>query len=238
MMDYQSNIAKELPVVVLSCKVFEHLFVKRLPYGFAKNVRFLDYGLHQTPRKLKDALQEQVDSIQEPSLIVLGYGLCGNGLNGLKAGIHTLLAPRSDDCIGILLGSTERYRKEFFESPPTYYLSVGWLELGSNPLDEFQNYIQRYGEQKAAHLMDVQYRHYKRLAFVAHSQQDLERYRPQALEVADYCAQWGMVYEEILGSEDFIKGLVEAAQDLIHLNHQFILVLPGERLQQYEYLDV
>lgn len=237
-MDNSIKQANELPVVVLSCKVFEHLFAKHLPEGLANNVRFLDYGLHQTPRKLKDALQDQIDAIHEPSLIVLGYGLCGNGLNGLKAGIHTLLAPRSDDCIGILLGSMERYRKEFFESPPTYYLSVGWLKSGSNPLAEFRNYIQRYGEQKAAHLMDVQYRHYKRLAFVAHNKEDLERCRPQALEVAAYCAQWGMVYEEIIGSEDYIRGLISAAQDLQLVDHQFILVAPGEQVKQHEYLHL
>ncbi len=155
---------------------------------------------------------------------------------GSNRGFHTLLAPRSDDCIAILLGSPEAYRQEFFDTPPTYYLSVGWLEAGTTPLEEYESYVQRYGEQKAVYLMNVQYRHYRRLAFVAHSQNDLDKYRSKAQDVAAYCAQWGMIYEEILGSEDFIRGLLETAQNLESLNSQFILVPPGGELLQQEYL--
>lgn len=227
---------KPLPIVILSCRVFEHLFVKHLSHGFAEQVTFLDYGLHQTPRKLKETLQQSIDGIKTPSLIVLGYGLCGNGVNGLKSGIHTLLAPRSDDCIGILLGSPEKYRQLFFEGPPTYYLSVGWLESGSNPLREYQAYVSRYGEEKAMRIMDTQYRNYRRLAFVAHTELELEQYRPKALEVAEFCARWGMVYEEMLGSEDFIRDLISTANDRNNLKSQFIQVNPGGQLLQQEYL--
>ncbi len=78
---------ENLPIIVISCRVFEHLIEKWLPAEFAEQITFLDYGLHQTPRKLKEALQESINLIQKPSLIVLGYGLCGNGLNGIKSGI-------------------------------------------------------------------------------------------------------------------------------------------------------
>jgi len=63
--------------------------------------------------------------------------LCGNGLNGIRAGQHILLIPRADDCIAILLGSYQVYKQEFQSAPGTYYLSKGWLESGSNPLSEY-----------------------------------------------------------------------------------------------------
>jgi hypothetical protein len=154
-----------------------------LPEGLSKDVTFMDYGLHRVPKNMTGTLQESIDKIEEPSLVVLGYGLCGNGLNGIKAGVHTLLIPRSDDCIAILLGSYRAYRREFKAVPGTYYLTKGWLESGSNPLQEYEEYALKYGADRALWVMDQQYQHYERLVLVARDQADLEKYRPQAQEI-------------------------------------------------------
>ncbi len=57
----------DLPIVFLACQVFQHLIEAHLPAGLARSVTFMDYGLHQVPRNLKNAIQEQLDSIDEPS---------------------------------------------------------------------------------------------------------------------------------------------------------------------------
>ncbi len=101
--------ATPLPVVMIACKVFQNLIEPYLPAELASQITFLDYGLHTVPKKLRLAVQEQIDAVATPSLIVLGYGLCGNGLDGIRAGVHTLLIPRTDDCIALLLGSHEAY---------------------------------------------------------------------------------------------------------------------------------
>ncbi|MDD5467958.1 MAG: DUF1638 domain-containing protein [Anaerolineales bacterium] len=228
--------ASPLPVVVISCKVFQHLLEAHLPPETARATRFLDYGLHRVPRNLHKAVQEQVDSIQEPSLIVLGYGLCGNGLNGIRAGKHTLLVPRADDCIAILLGSYPAYQHEFFNHPATYYLTKGWLESGSHPLNEYREYTERYGQKRAAWVMDQQYHHYERLVLVAHNQDDLARYRPQAQEIAAYCARWGMRYEEILGTQEYVQRLVETALALEKAGEDFVVVPPGGEIRQERFM--
>lgn len=221
-----------LPVVVVACQVFQHLIDVNLPSDLVQSITYLDYGLHQIPRNLKSHLQEQIDSIQEPSLVVLGYGLCGNGLDGIRSGRHILLIPRADDCIAILLGSYEAYQNEFHTTPGTYYLSKGWLESGSNPLSEYKSYVERYGTEQADWIMDQQYRNYRRLAFVAHNHDDLDKYRPQAEEVARYCERWGMRYEEILGSEDYTRRLIEVAASLDEVDDDFVVVPPGGELTQ------
>ena len=225
-----------VPVVILACQVFQHLLEKRLPPGLAESITYLDYGLHQIPRNLTTRLQELIDGIEVPSLVVLGYGLCGNGLNGVRAGKHILLVPRADDCIAILLGSYQAYQREFDSAPGTYYLSKGWLESGSNPLKEYQVYLERYGAEKTEWVMDMQYQNYKRLAFVAHNQEDLDAYRPQAEEVARFCQRWGMHYEEILGSEDYVKRLVEVAAALDQAGDDFVVVPPGGELAQSQFI--
>jgi len=165
------------PTVVVSCQVLQDLLANLLPDGLAQQVTFMDYGLHQVPGQMAGALQEVLDGLEQPSLVVLGYGLCGTGLKGLKAGPHTLLVPRVDDCISLLLGSYRAYMREFQAVPGTYYLSKGWLESGSHPLKEYQEYVPRYGEKEAMWLMDQQYQHYERLVLVAQDRADLETYR-------------------------------------------------------------
>jgi hypothetical protein len=207
-----------------------------LPDDLAKHVVFMDYGLHRVPGKMTWTLQDAIDAIQEPSLVVLGYGLCGNGLNGIQAGRHTLLVPRTDDCIAMLLGSRRAYFREFEAVPGTYYLSKGWLESGSHPLKEYQEYTVKYGQSEADWIMDQQYQHYERLVLVAHSQADLEKYRPQAQEVARYCERWGMRYEEILGSDDYMRRLVEVAAALDKVDGDFLVIPPGGEISQNQFM--
>lgn len=225
-----------LPVVVIACQVFQDLLEQYLPEDLDANVTFMDYGLHSVPKNLAQSIQETINGIDEPSLIVLGYGLCGNGLNGIKAGKHTLLISRADDCIAIFLGSYESYIREFSSNPGTYYLTKGWLESGSNPLQEYRVYAEKYGQEKASWIMDQQYKHYKRLVFVVHQDEDLETYRPIAHEVADYCARWGMRYEEILGSDEYFCRLVDKAAKLDEADEDFIVIPPGGELRQSQFV--
>jgi hypothetical protein len=94
-----------LPVVVIACRVLQDVLERLLPEDLASQVTFMDYGLHRVPDKMTWTLQAAINGVEAPSLVVLGYGLCGNGLDGLRAGPHTLLAPRTDDCIAVPITS-------------------------------------------------------------------------------------------------------------------------------------
>ena len=215
---------------------------RMIPADLSQKVTFMDYGLHRVPAKMTWTLQDEIDAIQEPSLVVLGYGLCGNGLKGIKSGIHTLLAPRVDDCITLLLGSRKAYLQQFAENPGTYWLSKGWLESGSHPLKEYQEYREKYGPEQAQWLMDQQYQNYKRLVLVVHNEEDLAKYRSEAQMVAQYCQRWGYQYEELIGSEDYVRNLIEmaaiASRDLAEFNKRiqaddnFILIPPDSEIRQ------
>jgi hypothetical protein len=226
----------KLPIVVVACQVFQSILEQLLPPELAEHVSFMDYGLHRVPGKMTGTLQDVLDSIEQPSLVVLGYGLCGNGLRGLKAGHHTLLIARVDDCIAMLLGSYADYMREFGKEPGTYYLTKGWLESGSDPLKEFHEYTEKYGPEEAEWLMDQQYRHYKRLVLVAHNQADLEAYRPRAQEVAAFCERWGMRYEEILGSDQYVRRLIDVAAALEKADDDFVVIPPGGEIRQEQFM--
>ena len=208
------------PIVILACPVFRVWLVANLPDALADRVAFLDEGLHARPASLRQAIQTTIDGVRRPSVVALAYGLCGNGLHGVQAGPHTLLIPRSHDCIAILLGSHDARQTQLEEEPGTYVLSPGWINSGKNPLDEYRALECRYGAETATYVMDAQYCHYRRLILVGQDPRELEAVRPKALEIAAYCARWGMGYEERLGSGDYLRRLVAALP---------ILAAPGPR---------
>tara|TARA_B100001964_G_scaffold245723_1_gene335183 strand:+ start:2626 stop:3330 length:705 start_codon:yes stop_codon:yes gene_type:complete len=220
------------PVIFLACKVFEGI----VDSSNQVTVCFIDYGLHSVPRLLKKTLQQRIDNIQKPSMVVLGYGLCGNGLNEIQAGKHTLLVPKADDCVALFMGSRQRYLDQFSKTPGTYYLTKGWLEVGSDPLSEYEKLFSKYGQETADWLMEQQYQNYKRLTFVAHSQDDFITNRPRIMKVADYCQRFGMEYDEYLGCKDFldqISGILTSQQAV---PPDFIVVPPGGVLKQEMFL--
>jgi len=216
------------PIVILACRVFQDWLEHLLPLGMTEDITFFDYALHEHPKNLRQTIQDAINNIAEPSLIVLGYGLCGNGLHEIQAGKHTLLIPRTDDCIAIILGSYQVYRREFDKEPATYYLSKGWLEGGSTPLQEHQKLVEKYGEKKADWLMDYQYKNYKRLALIVQNTQDLDA----AKDVARYCERWGLRYEEFIGTDTILQRLIEIAANLDQTDDEFIIVPPGRELTQ------
>jgi hypothetical protein len=215
------------PIVILACTALQRPLSRLLPEAEFASAQFLDTGLHQIPKQLTIALQAALEAIEIPSRVMLGYGLCGNGLAGLRAGAHTLIMPRSDDCIALLFGSYAAFRQEFDSQPGTYYVTPEWLEAGISPLHEHRRLQACLGEEKARWVMDQQYGHYKRLLYLAATPEDQAAFRPQALQVAEYCQRWGFIYEERLGSDLYLHQLVQAVRTLDGSTEDFLLVSSG-----------
>jgi hypothetical protein len=232
------NPDKQKSVVILACQVMQSLIQPHLSETDVP-VTYMDYGLHVRPEKMTPTLQAQLDALPEPSLVLIGYGLCGNGLDGLQAGPHTLFIPRADDCIAILLGSYQAYIQEFRAEPGTYYLTKGWLESGSDPLKEYREYVERFGVERADRLIEMMYGQYKRICFVAHTHADLDEYRYRALEVAEFCSQrWGMTYEERIGSDGLIRRLLDAPYRRQELGEDLVVIPPGGTVKQRMFIRV
>ena len=220
------------PHVFLACGVFKGIIQAPISRYLNAQTQFLDAGLHATPKKLNLRVQEQINALTEPSTIVLGYGLCGNGLNNIHAGEHTLIIPKMDDCIAMFMGSRQVFLDEFMKEPGTYYLTKGWLQADTHPLSEYKRALEKYGEETADYIMDTQYKHYNRLRFVAHTQVDLDANRAKALEIAEFCKRWDMAYEEYLGTTDFVDALEQMVADPTKADDAFIVVQSGETLTQ------
>jgi hypothetical protein len=214
------------PTIVIACRVMQELLETRLPEAVPRV--YVDILLHNQPKKLGAALQEQIDSVEQPSNIVIGYGLCGNGIVGVNAGKHTLVIPRTHDCVAIFLGSHQRYIQRFFANPNTYYLTRGWLEAKDEPLTDYNDYVRDYGLEDADYIIDMKYRHYRRLCMVGFTQQELDECRPLSQKVAEFCGRrWGMAYEEIIGSAELLEAILQMTEKIDRDNPEFVVVPEG-----------
>ena len=174
------SAAPNTPIVILACKVFQNWLEHLLPEGLARGVTFFDYGLHQIPKNLRQTIQTAIDSIEQPSLVVLGYGLCGNGLDAIQAGQHTLPVPLVPGLYcppaGVLCGVPSGVHAGAGHLLPLQGLAGSRLEpAGREPGSPEK----KYGPKKAAFVMDVQYHNYRRLMLVARNPEELAAYRPR-----------------------------------------------------------
>ncbi|NJN39938.1 MAG: DUF1638 domain-containing protein [Gammaproteobacteria bacterium] len=230
------------PTVVISCSVLEDLLGKRLPDDVP--TVWMDIFLHNSPKKLAEALQSRIDGIAEPSIVIVGYGLCGNGLVGVRSGLHTLVIPRTHDCVAIFLGSHQRYVQRFFASPNTYYLTKGWIDARDEPLADYHDYVAQFDEETAEYLFEMKYKHYRKICLVGFSQEELDAYRARAQAVAEFMDRrfGGVVCEETLGSTALIEALVRMPERLRGTqghaaDEEFVVIDPGGEITMDLFMD-
>lgn len=174
---------------------------------------------------MRPTLQEKIDALLEPSTVLIGYGLCGNGVVGLEAGPHTLVLPKAHDCIGMAYGSAEAHAAAISAHPGTYYLTRGWLNTGNDPLEQYRRYIKQYGQKRADRVVDAYYGHYERVCLMAFSTEELDAVRPLAAPVVDFFQdRWQLEYVERVGDPEFVERLITDEQKA---PDEFVIVEPG-----------
>lgn len=209
-------------------------------------IHYMKQGLHTRPDELRNAIQGEIDAIDaavdtpagdpdaavrpDPDAIVLAYGLCSNGICGLRSRYYRIVAPRAHDCIALILGSRERYREQTERHAGTYWYTPGWIEQTPMPGRERvaalrREYVERYGAENADYLMDMEQdwlRAYNRCAYVAWPALHKETYRRVTRDSASYL-EWE--YAEVPGDDDLLRRLLGGPWD-----DDFLIVPPGSSI--------
>ena len=129
---------------VLACKIFQRELAQVIPAcPNALDITVMRQDLHNYPRLLQKALQDEIDliesgedlhtnqrSFEKIDAILLGYGLCSNALVGIHSRRFPLVIPRAHDCVTHFMGSKELYADYFEKVKGTYFYTQGWLDLG------------------------------------------------------------------------------------------------------------
>lgn len=216
---------------IISC----HVLWRELCYygatsGNVLTFEFLEQGLHNAPEILRRDVQAAIDRVGRGySAILIGYGLCSNGVVGIQARETPLVIMRGHDCITFLLGSKDRYRAYFDAHPGTYWYSPGWIDTNTMPGKERyeavrKHYVETYGEENAEFLMKATedwMTKYNNAAYVDLGFGDREAHKTYTKA----CAEW-------LGWNcDFLDGAPRLFVDFLEGNwndEDFLVVEPGQ----------
>ena len=203
------------------------------------DVEFLPKGLHDLGGKpMATKIQEAVDRTPEGvyDSILLGYALCGLGLDGVAARHTRLVLPRAHDCIALLMGDRERYQAYFDANPGTFYRSTGWLERGKGlqqltphtaGFDEsLEALISKYGEDNGRYLYEEMTRYrsqYRKLAFI---ETGLEADGKFLAEAAAEASGNGWSFERLPGDLAWLRRLVDGDW----AGADFVVAAPGQHI--------
>lgn len=194
--------------------------------GISYPVFYFESGLHNYPDELRRQVQEQINGLGSVSVILMAFGCCGNGLTGISAARATLVIPRIDDCITLLLGSTNA-RKSIHDEIRTYFLTKGWLDPDGNIMWSYKDWVEQYGEQKALRLVKKMLHHYTRFLIVDTGSYDIDA---MVSNVQTFAARLNMEYGVVPGSLRLLQKLLTGPWD-----EEFIVLNPGRktRLQDF-----
>jgi hypothetical protein len=227
----QKSDQTEGPRVIVACRIMEPELESIRGGSNKVEIRYVEQSMHRTPQKMAPRLQEQIDEAAPyASQIILGYGLCSNGIVGVTARQQGLIVTRAHDCIALFFGSLGAYKKAFDERPGTYYLTPGWVAEKKDPLGIMEEYIPRYGEETSLWVMEEELKHYTHIVLIDTGVADVTPLRERAKENARHFKK---AYEEIKGSLEYLEKVVNGP----YTGKDFFFMKPGEHVTQELYLE-
>ena len=229
---------------LISCEIF----YREMCYAVSQSpnlidIEFLPKGLHDIGSAgMLQRVQEVLEKVDESryDAIIFGYGLCNNGLAGLRARTLPVVLPRAHDCITLFLGSKERYLDYFNSHLGTYFKTSGWIERGASSSGElnqlsiqrqigmdksYDELVEKYGEENAQFLYETLYgyKNYSQFTYIEMGVEPGDMFEQLTRNEA---AEKGWEFEKVKGDMSMIQRLVNGVWD----NKEFLVLPPGQRM--------
>ena len=185
--------------------------------------RKLEAQLHVSPERLKDALRVAVAEADEPGRDDRARLRPLLELSPRPQAEHaTLVVPRVDDCIAMMLGSNEAFAAESEKERGSYYVAKAYLEECDTIMSEHEKLVEKRGRERAEQMMRLLLKHYTRIVLVDTGRYDME---PHRARVAEFAETFDLAVEEVPGTTRILDALV--AEDW---GDDFVVAPPGHEL--------
>lgn len=150
--------------LMLACTILKDEIEAALAAAETKiPILYIPSDLHLFPDNLRDYLQRTLDNLYNVDVVLLPMGRCGNGTLGLHSERATLVLPKCEDCINLLLSDQDLH----VERPSySYFLTDGWLREKNAINNEYERALEKYGPEKSEMIMQMIYANYKHFVFV------------------------------------------------------------------------
>ncbi|MBN2296290.1 MAG: DUF1638 domain-containing protein [Pirellulales bacterium] len=231
-------------LILIACEIFYREVSAVVARSINRvDVKFMPKGLHDIGQeKMQQELLKAIDEIDETQYdaVLLGYGLCNNGLVDLATRTIPLVVPRAHDCMTLFLGSKERYLEYFHENPGVYFKTTGWVERGdgvqqfvedaiqseSGLGQTYEQLVEKYGEDNAKFLYEQlsdMTRNYRQITYIEMGLEPDDRFEKTSRELA---RERGWDFDKISGDLCLFRELVDGPW----AEERFLVLQPGERI--------
>jgi hypothetical protein len=132
----------------------------------------LPISLHLNNEFLNSALQAAINQLEEPGYdLLLGYGLCGRGVEGACSQKSRLILPKVDDCVGAMLGSRQRPKQILSENAGCFFLEPTWIGTEVDIFCQCLKGLDKIPEEYRGEIINMALRHYSKLVLIDHEEE-------------------------------------------------------------------
>lgn len=125
--------------------------------GTSFPVVYMPANTHNLPQNMNKALQTIIDSLTDIDYLILPMGRCGNATLGLKSDRFSIVLPKCEDCVNLLLSKDSLK----VERPQGHmFFTSGWLQSSMAANSEYDRTVEKYGEEKCKMIMQMMYGNY------------------------------------------------------------------------------
>lgn len=218
---------------VIACEALR-LEMEKVLAGSGVELMLAEVALHRYPPQMPARLNELIRQAEANGAgeVILGYGLCSHGVNGLLSRRSSLRIARCHDCLGLLLGSSARHRQVLAKWPGALYMFAGLVDAAFDPLSVLErDHIPRMGEKKAWRAMELTFKNYTHFAYIENQVTANPKYKKRYLE---NCRAFG---KEPLSINADLEYFVRLVSSIDRSSEAFIDLAAGEPLTSEAFLN-